>query len=927
MNQTTGKPSSINDLFTQFCTPPAHARPFVRWWWNNNQIEEKELIRELDLLKDAGFGGVEINPINEPYLSWDGVVLSSAEIIEWRSKKWDTLLYTAAKAAKERGMITDLTGGSSWPFGGDFIPKSLQVQRVSIFRDEVKGPVVYSIPITEMFTRKRDYGFASYRKEPVNPSLYRVWLHPVKMKSLQEVRDITDSVDETGILLIDIPDGEYIVAYGIHERSFRLVSNAVKGGEGAALDHFQKEAIQRFMDTVIGAEKTWGEPLSHYIRAIFCDSIEIGEANWTDDSTETFTARKGYDITPYLPFIIREEEDCIDATEECAEEIRRARYDWTEHNIALFHERFTSEFVRICAEHSLLSRFQAYGNPTLVGMAEGYMLPDIPEGNNVIYSYQHGPYSEDYFTWKHSTGDMIWNKYAAAGGALHGRHIISCEAMTNVLGLFHTTMGTLKQSDDMNFITGITHSILHGFNYVPPDISFPGLIRFGTFFSEYNPWWKYIHLWVEYNARLSTVFQATAPAGDIALLGPAPDIWAKDGMRKGPFHMTPPYFHRLWEPVSQLGYNCDYLHSAVINNAIVKDGRIVCGEMSYKVLLIVDMESIEPATAESLQSLTEQGGMVIFVNQVPSRAPGLADAETQDARVKNAIEKTLKEGTVCVPAPEDEAHYREWLLSVLATVDFVPEIHVVEPRDGLFCIRYHGYDEDFIFFTNTYRHESSHTRVEYSLGSRGLWRWNPEKGERTPYPCDEKGFDLHLRPLESILLVTGEKQQAQSELLLPETATEIAKKTIDTSWKVTCIPADGSDSFVCEMNELCDFTEHADSRLHTFGGMAIYSTTFDIQDETFDYLDIGEDNDFVSDIELNGQKTGVNWYGSRMYDISTALRTGKNTLVIRYATPLWNMMLSSDYFAKLIQKWGQIIQQSRQSAGLIGPVQLVRCDE
>ena len=56
----------VTDLFTLFSNPPVFYRPFVRWWWNGNKVEAQELVRELHLLKDAGIGGVEINPVEFP---------------------------------------------------------------------------------------------------------------------------------------------------------------------------------------------------------------------------------------------------------------------------------------------------------------------------------------------------------------------------------------------------------------------------------------------------------------------------------------------------------------------------------------------------------------------------------------------------------------------------------------------------------------------------------------------------------------------------------------------------------------------------------------------------------------------------------------------------------------------------------------------
>ncbi|MCK5704067.1 MAG: hypothetical protein KAI29_23095, partial [Cyclobacteriaceae bacterium] len=55
-----------SDLYLSFLSPKAEAKPFFRWWWNGNRLSKDEIIRELELMKDAGIGGVEINPIKMP---------------------------------------------------------------------------------------------------------------------------------------------------------------------------------------------------------------------------------------------------------------------------------------------------------------------------------------------------------------------------------------------------------------------------------------------------------------------------------------------------------------------------------------------------------------------------------------------------------------------------------------------------------------------------------------------------------------------------------------------------------------------------------------------------------------------------------------------------------------------------------------------
>ena len=50
--------------WSAFAEPGKEFRPLVRWWWPGNDVDEKELRREVDLLADNGFGGAEIQAFN-----------------------------------------------------------------------------------------------------------------------------------------------------------------------------------------------------------------------------------------------------------------------------------------------------------------------------------------------------------------------------------------------------------------------------------------------------------------------------------------------------------------------------------------------------------------------------------------------------------------------------------------------------------------------------------------------------------------------------------------------------------------------------------------------------------------------------------------------------------------------------------------------
>jgi len=109
-------------LYELFRKPEPHFRPFVRWWWNGNKVEAGELVRELRLLKEAGIGGVEINPVQFPSRS-EGDDMEKPSL-RWLSDEWIRMLQVAFDETKSLGMTCDLIVGSGWPFGAEYLKRN-----------------------------------------------------------------------------------------------------------------------------------------------------------------------------------------------------------------------------------------------------------------------------------------------------------------------------------------------------------------------------------------------------------------------------------------------------------------------------------------------------------------------------------------------------------------------------------------------------------------------------------------------------------------------------------------------------------------------------------------------------------------------------------------------------------------------------------
>ncbi|MBR4166499.1 MAG: glycoside hydrolase family 2, partial [Bacteroidales bacterium] len=124
---------SSKQLYSQFQNPDNRYRPFVRWWWNGDRVKAEELVRELHIMKEAGIGGVEINPISFPA----GDDTLDAKALKWLSDEWIDMLKVVFDEADRIGMTCDLIIGSGWPFGAEDLPRDERAEVLLTYAREV----------------------------------------------------------------------------------------------------------------------------------------------------------------------------------------------------------------------------------------------------------------------------------------------------------------------------------------------------------------------------------------------------------------------------------------------------------------------------------------------------------------------------------------------------------------------------------------------------------------------------------------------------------------------------------------------------------------------------------------------------------------------------------------------------------------------
>ncbi|MEE4287188.1 MAG: glycosylhydrolase-like jelly roll fold domain-containing protein, partial [Mariniphaga sp.] len=114
--------------------------------------------------------------------------------------------------------------------------------------------------------------------------------------------------------------------------------------------------------------------------------------------------------------------------------------------------------------------------------------------------------------------------------------------------------------------------------------------------------------------------------------------------------------------------------------------------------------------------------------------------------------------------------------------------------------------------------------------------------------------------------------------------------TVEGPWEVTFEHVNG-ETFTRNFDKLNQFGTLPDEQLNTFAGTATYKTTFNFN-ENAKWLQLGKVNKGVTEVFLNDENVGLNWYGKPVFNIEKAVKSGENQLEIKVTTVLSNYVMS-----------------------------------
>lgn len=585
-----------DDLVKAFRKPGNVTAAGFRWWWPYGLVDPAEVAREVDVVADAGFGVLEVAVVTHS-LRARGIEVDVAKH-GWGSPSWVAGVKAALARGAKRDVRIDLTVGPSWPAAvstitpdddaacTELVHGQASVLAGATYDGALPGPVV-------------EAASGATRAELVTVQAHRVtgYVRDRNNVITATILDPASYTDLTGSV-----DGEHLTWTAPAEPagSTWVVLPTWRRGSGQepeagphtspksyVVDHFSRRGAQAVID--LWEETILDGEMRALLRAaggyLFEDSLEIetDATIWTADFLERFEGSRGYDLRPWLPFVLEKDEKyqfvLAAADPSTADTLRtnEIRDDYNQVLSDLYlneHLRPMQDFARSLG---LGIRIQPYGLETDTMQHAGVV--DVPETESLGFKNL-----DDY-------------RVMAAGRDIAGHTLLSCEAICYNGAAYNTTWGANSVSPTAQnqalftinsiFVAGVNQLVIHGFPYATaPGVTWPGFAAFSPYYNgaigygeawgPRTPQWNHVPGIADYITRTQLVLQTGAAKYDVAFW--RHKGWASTGI--GPQWIT--------NNGTKLGWSHSFLSSSLLafDAAKVSGGRLAPDGPAYKALVV-----------------------------------------------------------------------------------------------------------------------------------------------------------------------------------------------------------------------------------------------------------------------------------------------------------------------------------------------------
>ncbi len=978
-----------DELKENFKNPPDFARPGVYWYFMDGNLSREGMTADLESMKKAGIGNVLFLEVNV------GVPRGPVDFL---SDEWQELYKHAVSEAERLGIEITLGSGPGWAgSGGPWVSPEQSMQHLVASSTEVTGPakfegllpkpapkkpyfgegaftkvlkeqwneyyedvIVLAFPTPSINSRIEDidekalYYRAPYTsRKGVKPYLAATAEYPElpgSSISKNDIIDITKHLQPDGTLEWEVPPGHHTIMRFGKRNNGAVTRPAPEPGLGFECDKFDTVAFNAHFDEYIGKLISKVGPRKKDISGgwtmIHIDSWEMGAQNWTGKFREEFRKRRGYDLLPYLPVYTGLIVGSLEQSERFLWDLRQTSQELILENHAMHFKE--------------------------LGRRNGFKLSIEPYDMNPTSDLDLGAVADvpmcEFWTKGLGFNSSFSCIEATSIAHVFGRPVVAAEAFTSHPKPWVMYPGNMKNQGDWAFCMGINKFVYHTFAHQAlKDELRPGMTMgpYGIHHDRGQTWWPMASAYHRYVTRCQYILRQGRTVADILYLAP----------EGAPHVFRPPLSALEGDDVlpDKRGYNFDGCSPlALMDMATVQNNRIVFPEGgSYRILVLPDFETMTPELLEKIESLVQNGAIII--GNPPVKSPGLSGFPKCDQKVRSLAEMVW--GGMETPEKETMRNYGKgkiyWggQLSKTDTTELYPHYEVTAE-----LLKRMGVERDFVASGSIrYTHRTTNDRDIYFISNRTnspvqdncTFRdgtgtpelWDPVTGEtrllsdftrqdgRTTIP-------MKLDKSQSFFIVfakNGEVKDVQlsGEMNFPVIDT---MEKIEGSWSVSFDPEWGGPEHIT-FEGLEDWTKRPEDGIKHYSGIAIYHKTFDLPEimapdnKTDIYLDLGEVKNLAR-MKLNGKDLGVIWTSPWRVKITDFVKSKGNSLEIEVAN-LWGNRLIGDaslpYDGVQNGKWpkwllkGNLRTSERytfttnryykkdmplQSSGLLGPVTL-----
>lgn len=948
------KPASSLSLAGQFQQPPASARPWVWAHWMEGNVDRSSIVHNLDQLTRVGIGGLTLFDVGENTFDkqHNGIPKGPHDYF---SPSWQELFRFEIGEAAKRGLDTMAHAGPGWSGnGGPWIPAELACQKVVTSETRVPAGTSFDGKLPQPETNGnfyRDIAVFAIRETEAQ-SRFRIedfdfkrvdWLKYVRWRGTRsappdatvpagipipqsDIIRLTGAMKPDGSIRwtppADAPGDWTLIRMG-HTWTGQITLPAPDAGIGPECDKLDKRGIRAHFNhvhkrlAVLGGKHT-GRGLS----AWFVDSWEAGGQNWTPILPAEFNARRGYDMTPYLPILAGRVINDLQTTERFLFDLRLTLSE-------LVTENFWAELRRLSNQQGMKVAAQVYITAGNDFDAANHV--DEPMGECWSHSFQPNDY-------------RLTIKAASAAATLNGRGIVGVEAFTSTdTERWTAHPATMKPLADQMFALGANRLQFHCFAMQRFPQLKPGMMmgKWGTHYDATQTWWDWTIPWHQYLTRCQFLLRQGRVAADVLVATPEEPLYRYEATE------IPGYDSHACGP--------DTFRSLVVENGLVR----VPNGPAFPLLVVKHLDTMSVERAKQILSLVEAGARVL-VESCPKATPGLSGFPHADGELKSICTKLWG---AAMNAPESGksglAHGKGVFFTAckpdeaLAAMGIQPDFTTDVPLAWI----HRSTPEHEIYFVASSHAADATVKCAFRVAGRRAEWWNPETGTTQTLAAQEKDGLTHLQlalaPHESGFVVFCDPNTPAPQAQPPRDVAHPAEiASLSGPWSLQ-FPADSGAPASIQLHSLIPWNEHADPSIRHFSGTATYRSQFNLPENTPNTLalDLGR-VEVMARVKLNGTDLGILWKPPYRTRIAHAVKPGPNALEIQVVN-LWpNRLIGDDSLPQdskrsatgRLEEWPEWVLQGKSSptgrrsfvtlpqwsqkdsllpSGLIGPVRLL----